>query len=333
MYQILFRIPQFIPLIGGMPIYAYGVMLVVGFFASIALAKFLARRSNIDPEIFANAALIALLAGIVGARLSHVLENFHDYSRPDLSIGQNLFNAINIREGGLTFYGGFLLAFPAVLAYGIYKKVPIRLGMDIIAPCVLFGLGFGRIGCFLNGCCYGAQIPAGSHVSWAVQFPYRSDAYLEQAHDGEIQIPPQLMRDGVPLSTEQIRNDPTLDSNDKAQLLALANSQRALPVHPAELYSTFTAWLIAAFLVAYFTLPHAPGRVFAAMLILEGVSRFLLETVRAEPPILGSFSFSMVVAIPLIITGIGLWIFFGMRSLWKDIPQPRSAVVPAAVPA
>ena len=327
MHQILFRLPEFLPKIGGMPIYGYGVMLVVGFFAAIALAKFLARRSGIDPELFANAALIALVAGIAGARLSHVIENWHDYTRPDLSFGQNFWNAINIRSGGLTYYGGFLLALPAVLAYGIYKKVPIRLGMDIVAPCLMVGLGFGRIGCFLNGCCYGAEIPAGSHVPWAVEFPYRSDPYIEQARDHKIAIPPQLMRDGVARSVEEIESDRTLDPNEKAQLVALARSQHALPVHPAQLYSTFTAWLIAAFLVAYFTMPHAPGRVFALMLIIEGVSRFLLETVRAEPPVIGSLSFSMVLSIPLVALGVTLWVLFGSRRLWKDIPQrtPRGA--------
>ena len=132
-------------------------MLVIAFFAAMELAKFLARRSGLDPEIFANAALIALVAGVIGARLSHVLENIGDYTRSDLSFGQNFWNAINLRSGGLTYYGGFILAFAAVLAYGFYKRVPIRLGMDVIAPCLMIGLGFGRIGCYLNGCCYGAD--------------------------------------------------------------------------------------------------------------------------------------------------------------------------------
>src|SRR6476661_1484470 len=162
MYQILFRLPSFLPGIGGAPIYGYGVMMVVGFFLAMALAKFLARHSKLDPEIFANAALIALVAGVLGARLSHVLENLSDYTRGDLTVWQNFRNAINIRSGGLTYYGGFLLAFPALIAYGWYKRVPLRLGMDIIAPCLMVGLGLGRIGCYLNGCCYGAQ----TQVSW-----------------------------------------------------------------------------------------------------------------------------------------------------------------------
>ena len=329
MHQILFYIPDFLPVIGGAPIYGYGLMMVIGFFAAMELAKFLARRSRIDPEIFANAALIALVAGVVGARLSHVLENIHDYTRSDLSFGENLWAAINIRSGGLTYYGGFLLAFPAVLAYGFYKKVPIRLGMDIVAPCVVIGLGFGRIGCYLNGCCYGAQ----TNAPWAVQFPYHSDAYIEQFLAGQIQVRHELLdSNGYPKTIEQIESDRTLTAEQRANLVNLARSQHALPVHPAELYSTLTAWLIAALLVAYFTLPHAPGRVFALMLILEGTSRFLLEMVRAEPQgtffghhIFGPLTFSEGLSIPIVLLGMVLWFAFGAKSLWPD-SSPRSAI-------
>ena len=328
MYQIIFRLPEFLPFVGGAPIYGYGLMMVIGFFAAMELAKFLARRSKIDPELFANAALIALVAGVVGARLSHVLENIYDYTRSDLSIGQNLWNAINIRSGGLTYYGGFLLAFPAVLAYGWYKKVPLRVGMDIVAPCLMIGLGVGRIGCYLNGCCYGAE----TNAPWAVQFPYHSDAYIEQVGRGEIRVPRELLdANGYPRSIEQIEADKTLTPQERAALLNLANSQHALPVHPAELYSTLTALLIAALLVAYFTLPHAPGRVFALMLMIEGVSRFLLETVRAEPQgtlfghhIFGPLTYSEGVSIPIVLLGVVLWFAFGSKALWSD-RQPALA--------
>jgi phosphatidylglycerol:prolipoprotein diacylglycerol transferase len=329
MYQILFRLPAFLPVIGGAPIYGYGVMMVIGFFLAMSLAKFLAKHSKLDPEIFANAALIALVTGVLGARLSHVLENFSDYTRHDLSVRQNFFNAINIRSGGLTYYGGFLLAFPALIAYGWYKRVPLRLGMDIVAPCVMIGLGLGRVGCYLNGCCYGAQ----TNVSWAVQFPYRSDAYFEQLNRGEITVPPELLNaNGIPRSIEEIENDRTIDATRRAELVKLAQSQRALPVHPAELYSTFTALLIAAFLVAYFTLPHAPGRVFALMLIVEGISRFLLETVRAEPVgtffgyhIFGRLTFGEGTSILIVAMGVIMWVVFGWKRLWGEEVAPAAA--------
>ena len=323
MDQVLFRLPIF----GGVPIYGFGMMLVVAFFAAMEMTKFLARRSRIDPEIFSNAALIALAAGVAGARLSHVLENLGDYTRGDLSIAQNLFNAINIRSGGLTYYGGFLLAFPAVLAYGWYKRVPLRLGMDIVAPCLMIGLGFGRIGCFLNGCCYGAPTQSALGVS----FPYRSDAYLEQWREGKLQVPPELLRtDGTPASIEEIKSSHMLSDAERTHLLSEANAQHAVPVHPAELYSTITAWLIAAVLIAFFTLKPPPGRVFALMLMIEGVSRFLLETIRAEPVgtlfghhIFGNLTFSEGLSIPIVLMGIALWFLFSAPA------KPSQPAVPA----
>ena len=274
--QSLFHLGPFLP------VYGYGLMLVIGFFTAMQLAQFLARRNGIDPDVFANAALIALLAGVAGARISHVLENLSDFTNPDRSAWQNFLAMINIRSGGLTYYGGFLLAFPAVLVYGIFKSVPIRLGMDIVAPCLMLGLGFGRIGCYLNGCCYGAE----TTVPWAAVFPYMSNAYMDQAQRQEIQIPPVLLKNGYPRSKEDVQTDPTLTDRERAELLRLIATQQARPVHPAELYSTITAFLIAAFLITCFTLPHAPGRVFAAMLVIEGISRFLLEILphRASRP-------------------------------------------------
>src|SRR5437764_14043393 len=138
-------------------IHGFGLMLVIGFLCAMTLAKFLARRSGQDPENFANAALLGLFAGVIGARLSHVLENLGDFTRSDLGLWGNLRNVFDIGSGGLTYYGGFLLALPTLIIYARIKKVPLRLGMDIIAPCLMVGLGFGRIGCFLHGCCYWSE--------------------------------------------------------------------------------------------------------------------------------------------------------------------------------
>src|SRR5947207_9980584 len=121
----LFRIP-----FTHITIHSYGVMMVIGFLLALQLAKFLARRSKLDPEIFVNIGLIALVTGVIGARLSHVLENLPQYTSSSRTFGQNLWDAINIRSGGLTYYGGFLLAFPSLLYYAVKKKIPLLLGME-----------------------------------------------------------------------------------------------------------------------------------------------------------------------------------------------------------
>jgi prolipoprotein diacylglyceryltransferase len=88
----------------------------------------------------------------------------------------------------------------------------------------------------------------------------------------------------------------------------------AKPVHPTEIYSAFNAFLIAAVCLAYFSLRPSPGRVFALMLILKGMSRFTLEMIRVEPPVLGNMSFSMVVSVGLLIVGVVMWLACG----WRD---------------
>jgi phosphatidylglycerol:prolipoprotein diacylglycerol transferase len=215
-----------------------------------------------------------------------VIENWPTYTDPARSFAANFVDAINIRSGGLTFYGGLFLAFPACIAYAIYKKVPIRLGMDIIAPCVMVGLAIGRIGCFLNGCCYGAECDA--NFPLAVHYPPHSNAYVDQLARGEI----------------------------------TAAATSSLPVHPAQLYSTFTALLIAAILVCYFSLRPPWGRVMALMLMLEGTTRFLLEILRAEPPVtyfLGhGWSLSMLLGVLLAAAGAIMWFAFSQRP--QDFP-------------
>lgn len=422
MYQVLFHLPGFLPLIGGMPVYGYGVMLVIGFFAAIYVARFLAVHSRMDPEIFINAGLIALLAGVAGARLSHVLETWPDYTRSSVtvatanadtllpqpvkaekeadytlygpnrtvlgryhlaqdapigfsiqqgrlvavagaqpiplpagegrweravSVWENLFNAVNIRSGGLTFYGGLLLATPCTIAYGLMKKVNVRVGMDIVAPCVMIGLGFGRVGCYLNGCCYGAQADP-RQVPWAQTigtFPYYSNPYRDEVEKHKIDVPEKLRvptTDGgwVPMPPEDLRHHLSVDQPKLEQLMA---EQHSLPLHPAQLYSTITAWLIAAVLIACFTLPHVPGRIFALMLLLEAPTRYILEMLREEPAVAGkgtrylSFlppqSFSMVLSVGLFILGIVLWFAFRGPKTIPGEPDPGGSPGLTPVPA
>jgi len=320
MLQEIFRIPYF-----NIPIYGYGVMLVIGFLGAIQLAKFLAKRCNIDPELFVNAGLLALVTGVGGARISHVIENIGYYTNPNRSMAANFLDAINIRSGGLTYYGGFLLAFPCLVLYARAKKVPIRLGMDIVAPCLMIGLGFGRIGCFLNGCCYGATCD----LPWAISFPYYSIPYREEVDEHKITPPAELTQMTASgridvLSPADIRK---LAVDLPPDAAALAASQHSLPLHPAQLYSSFTAFLIAGLVLCYFTLPHAPGRAFALMMMVEGLTRFLLELLRVEPPVIGYFSLSMVLGLALLGVGIVLWITFGV--LDREPAPANWAAVPA----
>jgi phosphatidylglycerol:prolipoprotein diacylglycerol transferase len=329
MYPTIFHLPLL-----HIPIYGYGLMMVAAFLATQWLSGKLAKTKGIDPEIFVNVTLIALVTGVIGSRMSHVLENWSFYTDSHRTAWENFVNMINIRSGGLTFYGGLVLAAPVVLVYLLSKKVTARMAMDITAPCITLGLAIGRIGCFLNGCCYGAP----TDLPWAVRFPYNSNAYVDAWEQGKIAPPVELryppMGEHYRLVTNEeltqgyvLTGDPhepqmALDPNAKA----IAAAQSAPPVHPAQLYSTITSLLMTALLLAYFFLPHTGGRVFALMLILEGPSRYLLEMLRVEPPVHWNMSLSMIIGAILFVVGVVLWIGLG-------VVKERSAVLPVMQPA
>lgn len=304
MYRELFTIPG-----TGITVYTYGLLLVIGAAAGIWLCKGLARRKGLDPELFVTAGLLALLFGVAGARLSHVLENWSHYTRPGVGVLQLIGEALNIRQGGLTYYGGFLLAFPALVIYAIIKKVNVRVGMDIIAPALMIGLAFGRIGCLANGCCYGQEW----NSPLAIHYPYDSEVYVGQVQEGKIHPPRDLLTE-MPggevrlMTTKEVAADPKLKE--------LAAKEHSLGVHPTQIYSSLTGFLIAALLLAFRPFSKVPGHGFALMLMIEPITRFLIELLRVEPPVefirqFGlSMSLSMALAIPQFFLGLGLWFLF-----------------------
>ena len=299
MFPELFRIP-----LVNLPVYGYGVMLVLGFLVATELGRYLARRGGLDPDFFSTAAILALVSGLAGARISHVLENWGRYTDPDRTLAQNALAMVNISNGGLTFYGGFLLATAVLVVYAVRTGFPVRRGMDVVAPCLMVGLGFGRVGCLLYGCCFGSACP----LPWAVTFPYGSPAYVDDVRDGRLAPPPAL--ETIDPATGRAFLADRADAAADPALAPLVAAERSTAIHPTQVYSTIGAALIAAVCVAYWTLNPSPGRVFALMLLLEGPNRFLLELVRVEPPVVGIFSYSMVVAAIVFAAGVVLWFAF-----------------------
>jgi len=169
MRSVLFRIP--IPGLGSLPIYAYGLMAMVGFLVGITVARRRARTVGIHGEAILDMGLIAVCGGILGARIFHVFQNWGDYFRGE---GESpIVRIMAINRGGLVWYGGLILAGALIMLYIRRKKLPLLRTLDVLAPSAMLGLGFGRIGCFLNGCCYGQ--PSG--LPWAVKFPEHALAY------------------------------------------------------------------------------------------------------------------------------------------------------------
>ncbi len=92
---------------------------------------------------------------------------------------QDCLKALKFWHGGLAYYGGFLFAAPVGLWYARRKQLGVLRIADLTAPTIAFGLFFGRMGCFFNGCCYGAH----TDVPWAVSFPGRPHVHPTQLYE------------------------------------------------------------------------------------------------------------------------------------------------------
>lgn len=153
MYRILFTI-------GGINVYSYGFMISLAILvAAIALFRE-APRVNLDPDHVLEAVIAAGAAGLIGSRLLYVALNWDYFSSRPLSI-------LFARFEGLSFYGAFAGGLLALVLWSRWRKVNFLKMADLAAPYLALGYAFGRIGCFLNGCCYGRV----SDVSWAVVIP------------------------------------------------------------------------------------------------------------------------------------------------------------------
>lgn len=134
--------------IGPFTVYSYGLMLAVAFFVSAHLAAAQAKKHNFNPQIIFNFAFLVFLSGILGTRLFYIIENIGYYlESPD--------EIIMLQHGGLSWFGGLVLATLCGIVYLKKKKLPIYKILDLVVPFLALAQGLGRIGCFLNGCCFG----------------------------------------------------------------------------------------------------------------------------------------------------------------------------------
>jgi phosphatidylglycerol:prolipoprotein diacylglycerol transferase len=156
----------------GLPVRGYGLMLLLGIVTGVGMAMVRARQGGLDPEIILSLAIWLVLGGVVGARLFYVAE-YWEQNFAGKSPTETLLEVLNIPEGGLVIYGGLIGAAVAFILFMRKHGLPLLAMADLIAPSMAIGLALGRVGCFLNGCCYGGQ----TDLPWHVTFPKFSSRY------------------------------------------------------------------------------------------------------------------------------------------------------------
>lgn len=235
--------------LGPVKIHSYGLMLAVGFLLCLHLTRKQYKATGGDPDMLSDMGFGVLLTGLLGTRLLHI------FMFPTLYSWSDPLGWIALWRGGLVFQGAFL-AFIFAYFFLRRRKVPFLPTVDVILPYLPLGHAVGRLGCFLNGCCYGKV----SDVPWAIRFP---------------RVP-------FSLDEEVVGGAPYLDHCENMGL-SVFSDQWSLPVHPTQLYSF--AGLLCLFAVMRFIYKKnsgIAGITIPAYMVLYGILRVVIEFFRGD---------------------------------------------------
>lgn len=177
MHSVLFKI-------GPIPIRAYGLMLWFALLAGLLRTLRASKRSGLTSEQVVDISIYALLLGIVFAHLTSIVLDLPYYLRNPSEIG-GLWSGMFSAEGGLrglSYHGGFAGGILAGYIYARRKGLLFLNVIDLFSPGLALGYGIARIGCFLNGCCYGCP----TTLPWAVRFTADGGQLTSPSHPTQI---------------------------------------------------------------------------------------------------------------------------------------------------
>ena len=284
MRQVLFEIPIF----GGVKIFGYGMMLFFAFIGSMNLAARLSRREKINPEIIYDLALVVFVGGLIGARMFYVLQywNVRVHSLAEI---------FQIWKGGIVLYGSIIGGTIAFFGYRMLRPFPLLPVLDTIAPALALGIAIGRLGCFMNGCCFGDVCT----LPWAISFPEPSPPWVAHASEG----------------------------------LLGPNQHWSLPVHPTQLYSAIDGFILCVLLLAYFPIRRRDGDVMILLMMTYPLSRILIEFLRSDERVfLAGMTISQNISVVLFLAGCGFWFSQSRRPprLYSETHAPTPEALAAA---
>ena len=351
--QIETRIPDGTPMGWpvGLPVRGYGVMLMLGVVSAMAIAMHRCKRAGISQESFFSLATWVIVAGLFGARLFYVVQKWSELDGQSLS--QKIWSALKVTEGGLVVYGSVIGGLIAAVLWSRKNRAPLLAIADAITPAFFIGLAFGRVGCLLNGCCYGgiceSNLPS-------IAFPAGSPAYIDQIRSGKLlgmvtdqppsPISPQSVRvvrestwaaqNGIAsgqmlLSVDETAVDGPTPSEPLAPLVFEAEVKiddrtyqvpsseiptQSMRVHPSQIYAAVSGAVLCLWTFLLGAIALRPGFVVGAGLVAYGVFRVMEEFIRVDEA--GQFGTSLSIAqwisLAGIMLGAGLMIYSRRRA-------------------
>lgn len=257
MWPVLFEIPGL-----GLKVHGFSVMLVAAAAAGVYLTAWRARREKIDPDVVFELAVWLLTGGFVGARVLFLIRN------PDTI--HSFWDVFKVWQGGIVFYGCIIGGLIGSLMYWARRPFPLWAMCDAVAPSLAIGIALGRVGCLLNGCCFGATCD----LPWGMTFPAESAPWIHHVEQGWLS----------PMSP------------------------RSLAVHPSQVYAILDGVILLVLLSAYFPHRRRDGQVMALLMVTYPVSRFLIESLRDDdPPFALGLTLSQLISVGLFPCGLVAW--------------------------
>lgn len=270
--------------LGPIKLHSYGLLIAVGFLVALRFVRRDAARAGYNPEVFTNLAFWLLPLGIAGTRIAFIAmyPQYFSWDKP--------LDWIAIWKGGLVFQGAIPVVLPVIYFYLKRHSIPFLGACDIIMPYVPLGHAFGRLGCFMYGCCYGkvTDLPWGipaRRVPWDTSVaPHGSPAYMDHL--------------------ERFPDITVMDHWSHA-------------IHPTQIYSALglllMCWMI---LCARRRFRDIPGVALGAYFLIYGVFRFIVEFFRGDhnPVRFANLTDQQVFSLGLAVLGIGLLMYLKRRS-------------------
>ncbi len=252
--------------IGDFSIRWFGVMMATGFLVAFFNMNYQAKREGIKEQIISDMLIWILVGGLVGARIAYVIANWStEFSEHPLSM-------FALQNGGLIYYGGLIGGILSSFIYVNIKKQPALPIADVAATSLPIGQAFGRVGCFLNGCCYGkvTELPIG------VEYPVNSSPWIEQVHHKLID----------------------------------SSSHCTLSMHPVQLYEAFFSIVIFLVLVFILRRQKFSGITASCYLMLYGLLRFVMEFFRGdERQKISNINTAQLISLLIVAGGVVLFLY------------------------
>lgn len=300
----------------GLAVRGYGLMLMLAILSAIGLVQVNSRRAGLDPDRMTGLCFWMVIAGLAGARIFYVVQKWGTFGEA------TLVDLIDMTQGGLVVYGSLFGGLLAVLVYCGVLRMRLWSTLDVLAPAMLLGLAIGRIGCLMNGCCYGGE--CGSEFPLGIGFPAGSAPYMEQMDNGRL----FGIESEVPVAADGVRVVHRVEAGSLAGEMGLVEGERfvvqgpdplrlaaavqwqvdepalavqvtgfgsgthpvppgrlpprARPIHPTQIYAAVNAGLLC--LVLWFLGDHRrfEGEIFATLIVAYPVARFLEEMIRQD---------------------------------------------------